>query len=237
VIQFGDVPWFVTPGPQTNTLVAGETIQFSGQYTFADANSNNIPDAYEMEKFGVIDPLRTKTTDTDQDGLSDWEEFIAGTDPVNPPPPFQLTAQSLSGHLVRLSWPAVPNHTYRVHASSNAISWLPQTDWFAATSTNASYTFAPTTNGPAKLFRVEAAVPASPFAATFKVGATILPNQQIRLAWPGAPGHGYRVLTSTNTVNWSPLSDWIRATGYSVNFTLPAPTNSTPNFFRVEAEP
>jgi hypothetical protein len=237
VIQYGAVPWFQTPPPQTNTLAAGGTINFIGNYTFADANANGIPDAYEMEKFGVIDPLRSGNTDTDLDGLSDWAEFIAGTDPLNPPPSFQLRAQPLAANLIQLSWPAATNYSYRVHASSNAVAWLPQGNWFAASGTNGTYTLATTTNGPAKFFRVEAAAPASPFSATFKVATTLLPNGQVRLDWPGAPGHGYRVLSSTNMVNWTPFSNWIRATGYAVNFTLPAPANAAPNFFRVQAEP
>ncbi len=157
VIQYGDAPYYITPPNQTNTLTAGGAITFTGNYTFADANSNGIPDAYETEKFGGIDPLRTQLTDTDGDGLGDWAEFVAGTDPTNSTSSFHLTA-------------------------------------------------------------------------------TILPGNQIQLDSPAAPGHGYRVLGSTDTVNWTPFTDWLRATGYSLNLTLPA-TNGAPNFFRLEAQP
>jgi hypothetical protein len=237
VIQYGAVPWFNSPAPQTNTLTAGGTINFTGNYTFTDANSNNIPDAYELEKFGVVDPLRTSSTDTDQDGLSDWAEFIAGTDPLNPPPPFQLTAHWQHENLVQLSWPAVPQHSYRVLASSNAVTWVAQTDWFTTAGTNATFTLDPATNGPAKLFRAEAAAPASPLAGSFKVTATILSDDQIRLTWPSAPGHGYRVWSTSNFTNWSPASEWLRASSYQVHFTVPAPTNGAPAYFRVQAEP
>ncbi len=236
-IQYGDVPYFNTPTNQTAILVAGQTVTFTGNYTFADANTNSLPDAYETEKFGALDFTRSMTTDTDQDGLSDWAEFVAGSDPMNPPPPFRLTAQRLTNNLIRLSWPSVTNHTYRIHASSNAVSWTPQSGWFAAAGTNTTYTLATTTNGATKFFRVEAAPPASAVAATFKVTATVLPSQQIRLDWPSAPGHGYRILGSTNLVNWSPFTDWIRTTGYTANQTLPPRTNGAPNFFRLEAAP
>jgi hypothetical protein len=236
-IQFGTVPYFTTPANQTSNLVAGQTLRFTGNYTFTDTNTNSLPDAYEAEKFGALDFTRSKTTDTDRDGLSDWGEFVAGTDPVNPPPPFRLTAQRLTNNLIKLSWPSVTNHTYRVHASSNAVSWLPASTWFAAAGTNTTYTLATTTNGAMKFFRVEATPPASAVAATFKVTATVLPNQQIRLDWPSAPGHGYRILGSTNLVNWSPFTDWIRTAGYTANHTLPPRTNGAPNFFRLEAQP
>jgi hypothetical protein len=236
-VTFNPVPYYTTPAPQTNPLSAGGTVVFTGNYTFTDANTNSLPDAYEAEKFNAIASTRTQTTDTDRDGLSDWAEFIAGTDPVNPPPPFRLTAQPLPNQLIRLAWPSVTNHTYRVHASSNAISWTPQTGWLNVTGTNTTYTFATTTNGTAKFFRVEATPPASLIAATFNLTATLMPSQQIRLDWPSSPGHAYRVSGSTNLMNWSPFTDWIRATTYSANLTLPPKTNGAPNFFRLEAQP
>jgi len=236
-IQYGDVPYFTTPANQTNNLVAGQTITFTGNYTFPDANTNGLPDAYELEKFGALDFTRTKTSDTDRDGLSDWAEFIAGTDPVNPPPPFQLTAQRLANNLIKLSWPSVTNHTYRIHASSNAASWTLQSAWLTASGTNTSYNLATTTNGATKFFRVEAAPAPSSLAGIFQLAATILPNKQIRLDWPSAPGHGYRILSSSNLVNWTPYTTWLRPNSYSANQTLPTSTNSTPSFFRLEAQP
>ena len=237
VIQYADLPYYQTPPAQTNLLAPGSSVTFTGNYTFTDINSNGIPDGWEAQQFSVLSAQRTMTTDTDGDALSDWAEFVAGTDPNNPPPPFRLTAQRLASNLVKLSWPSVTNHTYRLHASSNAVSWSPFADWFSATDTNTSYPVATTTNGAAKFFRVEAAPPASSIAATFHVSASLLPTKQVRLEWPSAPGHGYRVLGSTNSVSWSPFSDWLRATGYTTGLTLPARTNGAPNLFRVEAQP
>lgn len=237
IMQYGDVPYYITPANQTNTLAGGGTITFTGNYTFTDTNTNGIPDVYESEKFGIIDFTRTATTDTDHDGLSDWAEFIAGTDPMNPPPPFRLTAQLLPNNLLRLAWPSVTNHTYRVHASSNAVAWSPQSAWFASTGTNASYTISTATNGALKFFRVEAAPAASAAAATFKITTTILPSQQVRFDWPSAPGHAYRILGSTNLTTWTPFTDWLRATSYSANLVLPPRTNGSPSFFRLEAAP
>ncbi len=237
VLEFADILFYNTPPALTNTLAPGGTLNFTGNYTFADVNTNGIPDAWEATQFGVISNQRGSAMDTDADGLNDFAEFIAGTDPVNPPPPFRLTAQRLPNNIVNLSWPSVTNHSYRVHASSNAVVWLPHSAWFAATGTNTSYSFSSATNGAARFFRVEAAAPASPIAATFRIMARQLINKQIRLDWPSAPGHGYRILGSVNMAAWSPYSDWIRASGYATGLTLPVATNGAPRFFRVEAQP
>jgi len=236
-IEFGDAPYFNTPAPQTNTLVTGGTITFAGNYTFPDANSNGIPDGWELANFGVIDPLRTRTTDTDRDGLSDYAEFVAGTDPNNPPPPFRVTAQLTNG-LVRLSWPTTTNLTYRVVATGAlpTLSWLPYSGWMNPTGFLTSFSLPAATNGAPHFFRVEAA-PNGPLAGLFRISGHTLTNGQFRLDWPSAPGHGYRVLGGSNGSVLVPLGDWIRASDYTTSLTLPPPTNGAPRFFRIEARP
>jgi len=237
------VPWYTKPANQTNTLVASGNIIFTGNYTAADANANNIPDTWEAAQFGALDPLRTASTDTDGDGLSDWGEFAAGTDPNNPPPAFRIKAERLTNNLVKLSWPSVTNHSYRVHSSANVTnglpnsSWSPLSNWLNATGTNTSYLLSTATNGANRFYRVEAAPPAGSLAARFELTTTVLPSKQIKLTWPSAPGHGYRVLASTNASNWTPYTDWIRATTFNTSLTLPPATNGAPSLFRLEAQP
>lgn len=239
IVQFGDVPHFVTPPPQTNSLAAGGTLTFSGQYQFPDANANGIPDTWELQHFGSVDPQRTATTDTDADGLSDYAEFMAGTDPNNPPPPFALTAHPLPDGFVQLTWPSVSNHVYRVLGSTNFNTWLPCSDWLTAEGTNTTFKLAIPAPGTPHFFRVETAVPSGPSerAAVFRSSASQLASRQIQLDWTSAPGHGYRVLGSADLTNWTPVSDWIRATHYTTQLILPAPTDNTPLLFRIEAAP
>lgn len=237
VLEFGDVAYFNTPPPQTNVLTGGGDITFTGSYTFPDANTNGIPDGWELASFGNLSPARTRTTDTDGDGQSDYAEFVAGTDPNNPPPPFQLTAEMTNG-LVRLSWPTITNFNYRVLAATTptTANWSAYSGWMIATGTNKSFLLPTPTNGAPTFFRVEAAS-ATGIPATLRGSISRQSNGSVRLDWPTAPNHGYRVLGSTNLVGWLPFSDWLLATNFSSSLTLPPLTNGAPNFFRLEAAP
>jgi hypothetical protein len=239
IIEFGDAAYYQTPANQTNTLTAGGTIVFQGNYSFVDVNNNGIPDGWELDKLGNVDPQRTANTDSDGDGMSDRAEFIAGTDPVNPPIPFRLGAQSLGNNLVRFSWPAISNHQYQVQGSANMFSWSDYSGWMTATGTNLTFTISTLTNGSPGFFRVATSVPSGPNAAagTLRVTAVRQSDGSVQLQWPSALGHGYRVHSSTNLAMWTPLSNWIRASGASTSFTNPPSASPSQRFFRIEAAP
>ena len=133
VVKFGDVPFYQTPPGQTNTLSVDGTVDFAGDYTFFDGNSNGIPDAAEFYYFGAVTTNRTQLTDTDGDGMSDHAEFIAGTDPTNAASRFYFTSETIqSNNLVQFQWTVVTNRLYQVSFSTNLSNWLPVTDWLQA---------------------------------------------------------------------------------------------------------
>jgi hypothetical protein len=155
VITYAAVPYYQTPSAQTNNLAVGVTVTFAGNYTFADANSNGIPDAWEMQTFGNVTTNRTQSTDTDGDGMSDYSEFIAGTDPKNAASVFEVAATPQNGNQWELDWMAALGHGYRILSSTNVISWQPYTDWIVADHTNMTWQLpAPDQHGPS-LFRLE----------------------------------------------------------------------------------
>ena len=240
VITFGNVAYYQTPTAQTNTLIAGSNIVFQGNYSFNDANHNDISDEFENQKFGFADPSRTKDTDTDHDGMSDWAEFIAGTDPNNPLPPFRITARLLSNNVARLEWPSIPNHAYRVLGSTNGMNWIVCSGWLTNSATNTNFILPPPTNGAPHLFRVAALVPsgANALSPDLRLTATLLqPGNRIRLRWNSTPDHAYRVLGSINLSSWIPMSDWIHPTAVTASYFVPPPTNGAPNLFRLEVRP
>jgi len=135
VAQFSDVPYYETPASQTNTLVVGGTLNFTGNYTFVDANHNGISDAWEMQYFGVVSTNETQFTDTDRNGMSDYAKFIAGLNPTNPASKFefvQYTAQT--NRTIQLQWSVASQRLYQVYSAPNLLAWTPLTGWMQAAS-------------------------------------------------------------------------------------------------------
>jgi hypothetical protein len=151
VIRFGDVPYYQTPAGSTNTLTAGATLNFTGDYTFLDVNTNGIADAWEQQFFGAVSPNRTQTTDTDGDGATDFAEFVAGTDPTSTNSVFAVPAPvpQANGSL-SFTWSSVPGRAYRVLVTTDLINWTPATDWVLASGTTTSLTL--TASGNANSF-------------------------------------------------------------------------------------
>lgn len=154
IIAWAPVQDFTTPAPQTNTLAAGSSLLFTGNYTMVDTNGNGIPDSWERRYFGAVAANHPATTDSDGDGVSDYAEFIAGTNPTNAASVFKTTAvapPSPDGR-VTLQWVCGANRACRVLGSADAVSWAPVTGWLYNTN---SYTLPAVTNGAPYLFRIE----------------------------------------------------------------------------------
>jgi hypothetical protein len=155
-VTFDDVPFYVTPPPQTSLITDSVPVDFTGHYTFPDTNNNGISDLWEEHYFGMVSPDRLPTTDTDGDGASDYAEFIAGTNPLDPDSYLQMAWPAFQPNkTIRLAWNASPGRMYRVHASKDAVAWAPLTNWLRASSTHMSHTLpAPSDPSPA-FFRLE----------------------------------------------------------------------------------
>jgi hypothetical protein len=153
-LRFEPVPFYDAPSSQTNTLASGNTTVFSGSYTFPDTNTNGMSDSWEQSCFGSVAPNRTQLTDTDKDGASDYAEFMAGTDPLNPDA-LKLAAQLSTIGMFDVTWSSVPGRAYRVLSSTNAVQWTPLSSWVQATSPASGLSFpVPGVAGP-RFYRVE----------------------------------------------------------------------------------
>lgn len=140
VVRFEEVPFYITPAPQTNLVETSGAIRFHGQYTFPDVNQNQISDLWEERFFGPIITARTARRDADGDGASDYAEFMAGTDPTNSSSKLEFTRiERLPNRLVRVTWPAVPGYAYRVQANRGNALWAPVSDWQRAATAESSW--------------------------------------------------------------------------------------------------
>jgi len=95
-------------------------------------------------------------TDSDGDGVSDYEEFLAGTNPTNPLSNLRIDPpEILSGHVLRFTWESVLGHAYRLQTSTDLLNWTATTGWLLAANTNTTVTLPPLGGGSPHWFQLE----------------------------------------------------------------------------------
>lgn len=155
-VDFGDVFFYQTPASQTNTLALNQTLNFNASYTFIDANHNGISDAWEQYYFGDTSTNRTQKTDTDGDGMTDYAEFIAGTDPTNVLSNLRfLKADAQTNGAVHLQWAVIPGRSYQVLTSTNNLhDWQAVSPWMQAVVSPMNFTATNSFKGP-RMYKVQ----------------------------------------------------------------------------------
>jgi hypothetical protein len=240
-VQFSDVAFYRTPLDQSNTLTNGGTITFTGNYDFIDANHNGISDAWEKYYFGSVTTNRTQFTDTDGDGMSDYAEFIAGTDPTNAASKLVFLSAALqTNDLFQLQWAAIPGRLYQVEAAALLTPATPPAKLSGSidslsgkfklhidAQTNSPYTIQVSSN---------LTVWTSLYTNTPGGKLDFLDSQAAQ-----SSRRFYRTLTlttpaSTNLSSWSPISDWFQASGSPMSFTA-TNANQSSRFYRVQVRP
>ena len=115
----------LSPGVHTVTLAAYDQCGARGATSVAvtvhaDGQTNGLPDDWESA-FWPGGGSGGSTNDSDRDGLSNWEEWLAGSDPTNPLSTLEITAESLApgtnGIVIR--WPCIPDRWYGLCWSTN----------------------------------------------------------------------------------------------------------------------
>ena len=87
----------------------------------ADSDRNGLPDWWELENFGQLTGANTNA-DFDGDGMSNFAEWIAGTDPTNPASNLRVNGQrGAQPDTFVLQWPSVAGKTYRVEIATNLL--------------------------------------------------------------------------------------------------------------------
>jgi len=80
--------------------------------------TNNVPEDW-LTSYGLALTDAAAMTDADNDGLLTWEEFYAGTSPVDKDSVFTITENSLDGGQHILHWNAVAGKTYCIEFKSD----------------------------------------------------------------------------------------------------------------------
>lgn len=118
---------------------------------FADTDTDQLNDAWEQQYFSGL--ARTGTADFDNDGMSDLDEYRAGTDPTDAQSLLKTTLVKEGGGHYSVEWPTAPGKRYLLQYKDdlNSPTWTNLFDPFIATSSQSSF-FDESSNASSKRF-------------------------------------------------------------------------------------
>ncbi len=125
-------PYYVFVGwqGQTNGCVmegASITVAMSESRTISplfmpELTTNAVP-KYWLAQYGLTNFTSDAMTDVDHDGMSTWQEWVAGCDPTNNQSVFRLSHMDAGpGQGMILRWPSVSNRFYSLSQATNLLA-------------------------------------------------------------------------------------------------------------------
>jgi hypothetical protein len=97
-----------------------ERVDLLANWSFTDLDGNTLADFWEKQYFGRIgmDP----NDDYDQDGMSNYAEFKAGTNPTDPNSRFAFVNAVAEPPGIRVEWSAVEGTMYKLMRSADLLT-------------------------------------------------------------------------------------------------------------------
>ena len=107
----------LTNAPATN-------INFNLQLQTGDSVGDGIPDWWRALYFGgtgtTTNSVSGATCDPDHDGMNNWQEYVAGTNPTNSSSVLRFNSEgSAPGQHMAIRWASVSNRLYDLYRSTN----------------------------------------------------------------------------------------------------------------------
>ncbi len=154
IFDYGRIFTRFSDGTNASTYVSVRVMSFSRDNF--PATSDGIPDNWMTNYFGVgnanpaVGMKHAAGDDADVDGMTNLQEYRAGTDPTNASSKLAITSFSLTN----LQWQARPYELYEVQVSTNLTDWTRILNPILPTSANGTATGL-NTNGIRQFFRIQ----------------------------------------------------------------------------------
>ena len=105
---------------RNRALPSGRISGFGNITTLADSDLNGLPDVWEST-YGITNPL----DDFDDDGMLNWQEYRAGTDPTNALSNLKINSMVWSNAALQFNFQAMSNKTYGIQYKTtlNPTNW------------------------------------------------------------------------------------------------------------------